>query len=256
MEAKSKRFLECLGVIAETRVIALVGAGGKTALMYALAGEIRREGRTVVTTTTTKIFPPRPDQAPHLILLKDDPTLASLPGRLLECGHVTVGKSVLLPAEKVEGVDEEILDLCRNAADHVLVEADGAAGRPVKAPEDWEPVVPQHAELVVYLVGLDCLGKPMTDNWVFRSARFAQITGLTAGKIIRPRDIARLVTHPEGGLKHVPAPAALVPFLNKQDLVSSSQVIEETVKEILTRAGGRISRVVSGSVIGSTCTAY
>jgi probable selenium-dependent hydroxylase accessory protein YqeC len=149
-----------------------------------------------------------------------------------------------------------IINVCKNAADHVLIEADGAAGRPVKAPEVWEPVIPSNADLVVHVTGLDCLGKPMTDDWVFRPERFTFVTGLQKGLTIRPRDIADLVTHPQGGLKHVPEKAAFVPFLNKQDLISSDREIEETAEEIMKRAGGRIRRVVSGSLTRSIFTTY
>jgi probable selenium-dependent hydroxylase accessory protein YqeC len=166
VSAKSSALLESFGIVAETRIIALVGAGGKTALLYALARELQRKGRTVVTTTTTKIFPPTRSQSPCLILLTDDPALRTLPAQLLDVGHVTVGRSILFPVMKVEGVEEPIIELCKKAADHVLVEADGAAGRPIKAPEEWEPVIPRGTDLVIHLVGLDCLGKPVADDWV------------------------------------------------------------------------------------------
>ena len=39
------------------RVIALVGGGGKTTTMYALAREAREAGKTVIVTTTTHILP-------------------------------------------------------------------------------------------------------------------------------------------------------------------------------------------------------
>lgn len=46
------------GGVAFPRMTALVGAGGKTTLMYALARRMADAGRRVVCTTTTKIFPP------------------------------------------------------------------------------------------------------------------------------------------------------------------------------------------------------
>lgn len=57
-----RRPLEALfagsGGVAFPRMTALVGAGGKTTLMYALARRTADAGRRVVCTTTTKIFPP------------------------------------------------------------------------------------------------------------------------------------------------------------------------------------------------------
>ena len=58
------------------RLIALVGGGGKTSTLYALAREAVDRGRGVVVTTTTHIMPhPR-------LPLTDDP--AALPGLLAE----------------------------------------------------------------------------------------------------------------------------------------------------------------------------
>ena len=43
-------------------VVSLVGAGGKTSLMFRLARELSIAGDAVLTTTTTKIFEPSGDQ--------------------------------------------------------------------------------------------------------------------------------------------------------------------------------------------------
>ena len=40
-------------------VVSLVGGGGKTSLMFALASELRAEGMSVLVTTTTRILDPR-----------------------------------------------------------------------------------------------------------------------------------------------------------------------------------------------------
>ncbi|MBW2707410.1 MAG: putative selenium-dependent hydroxylase accessory protein YqeC, partial [Deltaproteobacteria bacterium] len=49
-------------------VISLVGAGGKTSLMFKLAHELSRTGGSVLTTTTTKILEPEPDQSSCVIV--------------------------------------------------------------------------------------------------------------------------------------------------------------------------------------------
>ena len=42
----------------QTKIIAFVGGGGKTTLLYALAGELQRRGQSVVVTTTTHMQRP------------------------------------------------------------------------------------------------------------------------------------------------------------------------------------------------------
>lgn len=243
--------VESLGITPETRVTALVGGGGKTSLMYSLAAEMVERGKKVVTSTTTKICAPEFKESPCLILLKDDPTLRGLPDSLREFGQVTVGASVDASTGKLTGIDSVSIERCLESADHVIVEADGSARRSIKAPEAWEPVIPPSANLVVAVVGMDCIGKPVSDQSVFRWERFTQITGLRNGDIITPMSVARLLAHPEGGLKGVPTSADLVVFLNKKDLVKDERVLEETVAAVLDLAGARVRSVVLGQLKGT-----
>lgn len=229
------------------KVIALVGAGGKTSLMYALAREIVAVGSQVITTTSTKIFPPLPDQSPALLLVAHDPFLTSLSKTLEIFRHVTVAHRVDPVSGKALGITQDIIDVCAQAADWVIVEADGAAGHSVKAPESWEPVIPPCTDLVIPVVGLDCLGKPASNQWVFRLERFLEITGMKAGEIITAPTLATLVCHEFGGLKDVPPDASFVPFLNKADQVQKEASIEELVSEFTGRKQ-RIKRLVVGQL--------
>ena len=185
--------LQCFDIDSTIRSVALVGAGGKTSLMYALAREMVAHHETVVTTTTTKILPPKSDESPWLILLEDDPELISLAAHLSEWGHVTVAQSLDHSSGKLQGVSADIIRRCLDVAGRVLIEADGAAGRPIKAPERWEPVIPDFVDLVIPVVGLDSIGKPATEEWVFRLERFLSVTGLGPGEIITPNVVGRLV---------------------------------------------------------------
>jgi probable selenium-dependent hydroxylase accessory protein YqeC len=218
--------------------------------MYALARSIAASQDTVVTTTTTKIFPPKCDQSPYIILLADDPELSSLPSRLLEWGHVTVAQHIDPGSGKLQGVADEIIKRCLDVADRVLIEADGAAGRPIKAPEMWEPVVPDFVDLVIPVVGLDSIGKPATEEWVFRLERFLSVTHLGPGEIITPSVVGRLLGDPEGALKGIPPTARVVPFLNKLDLLNFNAGEKETIEAIIAAANGRIRRMVAGKLKG------
>lgn len=41
------------------------------------------------------------------------------------------------------------------------IEADGAKRLPLKAPGEWEPVIPEFVDLVIGVVGMDALGEPI-----------------------------------------------------------------------------------------------
>ncbi len=240
---------EHFGIDTQTRVIALVGGGGKTTLMFALAAEMLRSGASVVTTTTTKIFLPASHQSPLLILMEKDPDLDSLSGELDRLGHVTVGRA-MMSSGKVDGVAQEVIEHLRDRARFIVVEADGAARRPIKAPAEWEPVIPELTDLVIPVVGLDCLGHPAGDQWVFRLERFLEVTGLNREAPITPQAIGRLMGSSEGSLKGVPPSARVIPFLNKSDLLKDRALVAETAGSILREARGKISQVVAGTVKG------
>jgi len=218
--------------------------------MYALAREMVTHGEKVVTTTTTKILPPKSDESPSLILLEDDPELTSLPARLLEWRHVTVAQADDPSSGKLQGVSGETIRRCQHAGGRLLIEADGAAGRPIKAPETWEPVIPDFVDLVIPVVGLDSIGKPATEEWVFRLEKFLSVTGVESGEIITPSVVGRLLTHPEGALKGVPPNARVVPFLNKLDLLDTCGDWKETLVAVIAAANAKIQRLVVGKLRG------
>jgi probable selenium-dependent hydroxylase accessory protein YqeC len=248
-ERDTSGLLASFGIDLSTRIVALVGGGGKTSLMYAIARIMQERGHRVVTTTTTRIFPPTASQSPHLFLVEQDPQLSSLPEKIAQWGHVTVGRSVTRASGKLEGISDSVIHTCATYAEWVIVEADGAAGRPVKAPETWEPVIPAGADLVIPVAGLDCLGKPASEGLVFRLSRFLRLTGLDQGDIIGPDHLAMVLTHREGGMKGVEAGTTVVPFLNKLDLLPDTTLLEESVRQIFQRASC-IQRVIAGCLHG------
>ena len=141
---------EQLGLdMARHRMVALVGAGGKTSTLYALARQAADSGRTVVVTTTTHIL-----RHPGLPLV-EEPTPERLRAALAEHGVVTVG--TVFRGDKLSGAGtpEEL----RRAADVVLVEADGAKRLPLKAPAEYEPVIPPCADAVAAVAGMDAVGQ-------------------------------------------------------------------------------------------------
>ncbi|MES9994743.1 selenium cofactor biosynthesis protein YqeC [Desulfovibrio aminophilus] len=194
---------------ARTRVAAFVGAGGKTSLIYALGRQFADQGGRVVVTTTTRMLPPPRD----LLLLNPESVVP--PFRLL-----TVGSAVETSTGKLVGFAPKDMAslLTRLKPDLLLVEADGAAGRSIKAPASHEPVIPALADLVVGVMGLDAVGRIVDETTVFRLERFCAVTGLAPGETIGPQACAALAAHPEGLFKGAPNGARRVAFHNKADL--------------------------------------
>jgi probable selenium-dependent hydroxylase accessory protein YqeC len=129
-----------------------------------------------------------------------------------------------------------------------VIEADGAARRPVKAPREKEPVIAANTTRVVAVLGLDGVGATLNEKNVFQPERFSKITGIPSGAKISPEAMARVMTHPEGLLKGIPARARAIAFLNKADVVRGVEKGRKVAEKILEEKHPRIERVVLGQL--------
>ena len=91
------------GGAAFPRITALVGAGGKTTLMYALARRMADAGRRVVCTTTTKIFPPE-NGLPVVLLEGVADPVAAVHDALFAAPCVVAAGRPLPDVRKLDGV--------------------------------------------------------------------------------------------------------------------------------------------------------
>lgn len=253
-----------LGIESRPQLVAFVGGGGKTSLMFALAAEL--PGRTLVT-TTTRIFATQMGHAPAVI---DGNDLSHLSTLLDEHGWcLLIGR---VEGEKALGIDPRLPArlLAQRDVDYVLVEADGSRMRPVKAPAGHEPVVPPETTLLVPVAGMDALDGPIEEvahrpekireiaNYGLRITNKEQESAVSGrspaslsnpfmeGGRLTPAGLARVLTHPNGGLKSAPSGARVVPFLNKVETEKRLHAAREAAGLML--AEPRVSRVVLGAL--------
>lgn len=150
-------------------VTAFIGGGGKTTLLRTLGEELAAAGQRVVLCTTTKIYP-FPD-LPNLARAGEAELAAALAIHPLLCTGENVPGTEKLTAPALS------MAALAGLADYVLVEADGAAGRPLKAHAPHEPVVPAEASQVICVVGASGFGRPITCA-AHRPERYAALAGL------------------------------------------------------------------------------
>ena len=201
----------------------LTGGGGKTTLMYGLARRLAEKGARVLVTTSTRILRPAPDaldgffecENPEAIRIPDRPCVIAA-ARPNTGGRNPNHLRAFAPRE-LDGLWNKGL------ADWILVEADGSAGRPLKAPSEKEPVIPSSCGVVIAVAGLSGVGRHFTDTWVFRPGPFAELSGLSPGGVVTPEALARVICHDRGLFKGAPAHAARLVFLNQADLPGARQ---------------------------------
>ena len=217
-------------------VTAVVGAGGKKSTLYALAAELDR----AVVTATVRI-PPFEDRVERLdvtetpaetVSSNDRWPLGVVPGRDGD-------------RDRYLGYDTERIDgLAARTDAPILVKADGARTRWLKAPAADEPQLPAASDLVVPIASVRAVGEPIDDDHVHRPERVASLLDRPIVSRIRPRDVVRVLSDRRGGLKDVPADARVVPLLNMVDDERLESVAEEIAAGLL--ADERIERVVLG----------
>jgi probable selenium-dependent hydroxylase accessory protein YqeC len=198
-------------------VVSLTGGGGKSSIMYALADELSLDGAKVLLTTTTKLLLPVHGAIHRLIVSDEHGIIDQVRQGIKPKEIVALGCGVR--DGKLLGLSPELVDKLADMAiaDYILVEADGAAGLPFKAPDAHEPVIPQSATVVLNVAGLDALEVPLTEEYCHRPALVASICGLPVGSNLDGQAIADVMVSQEGGRKNVPRGAHWLPVINKID---------------------------------------
>ncbi len=182
----------------------LIGGGGKTSLMFSLATAWAARHETTICSTTTKIWVPSSDQCSDLRVGTLDSVITSL---------TTKPATMVTVASRIEGgkclgfnADETLL--LKGTANHLVVEADGSAGRPVKAHAPHEPQIAAEVSCVVAVVGGWCIGAPLDAEHVHRHELFAALSCRQPGTAVTADDVARVILDNSGWLRKMPPNAA------------------------------------------------
>jgi molybdenum cofactor cytidylyltransferase len=198
--------------INQGRTIAFVGAGGKTTGIFQLARELPPP---VLVTTTTHLGAWQVSLADHHIITQNISNLDE---------HKFRGVTLIVDSiqgDRAVAVKEDILYwLCAHVQSNnntLLIEADGSRQKALKAPDEHEPVIPEFANAVVIIAGLDGLGKPLNEEFIHRPQLFSTLSGLSLNESITSDALVRVLTHPKGGLKNIPPRAHRVILLNQAD---------------------------------------
>ncbi len=174
------------------RCVSVVGSGGKTTFLRYLS---ERLPGTVVLTTSTHIYPfpgiPLVEAGSSASPEDRGRVLRELRSALAASRAVCLGKPE--PSGKLADPSSVLSfgDLL-SEADYVLIEADGAAGRPLKAHRPWEPVVPACSGLTVCLVGASGIGRPLS-GVCHCPDLFAALAGMQPDEAVTEEHIAAVL---------------------------------------------------------------
>ena len=255
-EKKQMQICDALG-IKDRAFISLVGAGGKSTFFNRLTEELLLKNKRIILTTTTKMFAWQLSpfvKKGNLIEADDEKVMEE---KIKKCFYQDKNREIVLihyrikekEEEKISGPSPFYLDKWwkEKLADYFLVEADGAAGRPVKAPASHEPVIPLSATDLIGMIGMDALGLSLQEENVFRSEIFSRLTGLKLGEKIGIEALSLLICHPQGLFKGAPPGCRRHLFINKVEDSKGIKMAEELTFEVLKICHRRISDIIIGA---------
>ena len=199
--------------------VAFIGAGGKTTAMFQLARALSNDNGTspVIVTATSHL-------GTWQLGLADRHIVADTPHPIEKLEHGLSGV-ILITGEvdenRTKPINHDLINwlhqFCGYHAIPLLIEADGSRGKPLKGWADHEPPIPSFVTHVVHVAGLLGLRKPLNDENVHRPILFSKLSGMRVGESITADSLVRVLTHPQSGIKNIPANAQKVILLNQAD---------------------------------------
>ena len=221
-------------------ITAIIGSGGKSTLLRALGLELMRGGERVLLSTTTHMYPlagipwvPERERLSGLPwMIRDHVTgctcaqCAGPRGAIYQCGTLDAQTG------KLSAPDCAIAELA-GSFDHVLVEADGSHRLPLKAHASWEPVVPEGASRVIWVVGALGFMRPICEA-VHRSEIFCERAGVGPTDPATPETVASVLAR-EQKLLGLERATILVNQVNTEQERNMAERLEQALgQEVLT----------------------
>lgn len=187
--------------------------------MFRLAEQL--SGPVVLTTTTHLGIEQTRLASRHYVVTDHEALAEFLPALTDPAIKTTLITGPQTEDGRVGGIGRDILESlrawCNRNQRHLLVEADGSRGLPLKAPAAHEPAIPPWIENVVVLAGMQGLDHPLGPETVHRPERFGGLAGISEGDTVTADALARVLLASQGGLKNIPVNAGKYCLLNQAD---------------------------------------
>ncbi len=223
-------------------IVSIVGAGGKTTLMFLLANEIKDYNKVLVT-TTTKIYKPSEKEVKYLVLKEDGTEYIK---NNTNKGIYVYG-SFINEENKLLGIEPEELDDLKESFNCILIEADGSKKKSLKAWNEHEPVIYNRTTKTIGVLSLKAFGMEINNENIHRFKEFIDLTKCEVNEKVNLDILIKIIFSENGLFKNSKGEKIL--FINRADLVTDD-ILEILIKKIIYKNNKvrLLSKIIYGSL--------
>lgn len=224
--------------------IAIVGAGAKTSVLYALA---KGYNNPVILSTSTRVSLEEVELSDQHIRINKPVDFLQVASGLSE--NLTFFSSQSKEHQVIGLSEIDLINLNKLASIYnypVIIEADGAKDLWLKAPAHYEPPIPPYTNHTIVCVNSNIFGEKINDGNVHRPEILSLLLNLPLTQIIDEEIVANLILNPSGGMKNIPENSKISVFIN----AVNSDKKEEYAKKlaVMLENNNRITNVIQGNI--------
>lgn len=226
-------------------IITIIGAGGKTSLMFSASSLLRNDYKVLVT-TTTHIYIPDNNLYDKIIMLTHfenenyNNILQNNKNGVYVIGSHIVNNS------KIKGLTFDMLDKITPYFDVVIIEGDGSKEKSLKGWNDNEPVIYPKTTKTIGIVDISSIGIDINEENIHRVDKFLKIINDYSNNKVNIEHLEKLILNEKGLFKFYKGEKIL--FINKVENINNKTNALNLIKNIKCKSSSYINRYIYGSI--------
>lgn len=232
-------------------IITIVGAGGKTSLMFS-ASSLLRKNYKVLVTTTTNIYVPSEKFYDKMIMLSEikDENYKKLIEKSNNGVYVIgnkIANNTVANKLKIKGLSFGVLDKIIPYFDIVIIESDGSKEKPLKGWKDSEPVVYDKTTKTIGVVDIKTIGLNINEDNIHRLDEFLEIINDEESQKVKIKHLKNLILNKSGLFKFSEGEKILL--INKVEGIRDKRNSVLLTNKIKDENSSYINKFVYGSIL-------
>lgn len=229
-------------------IITIIGAGGKTSLMFSASSLLRNDYKVLVT-TTTHIYIPDNNLYDKIIMLTHfenenyNNILQNNKNGVYVIGSHIVNNS------KIKGLTFDMLDKITPYFDVVIIEGDGSKEKSLKGWNDNEPVIYPKTTKTIGIVDISSIGIDINEENIHRVDKFLDIINDYSNNKVNIEHLEKLILNENGLFKFYKGEKIL--FINKVEDINKRKNALNIIKDIKNENQSYIDKFIYGSIFNN-----